>query len=530
MADPQFVDTMRNFVSNLGETGKDKQTASEFVDLFISPAELWAIYRAGGIGGKVVDCVADDLARKWRNVSIPDTDTSKFEELEKALRVVKALTDGYRWARLLGGSVVLVEVGRDDPREPFSPSTISPSHPITGLRVLARDEIAPGLLDPRTGRNVEYSVLRTGEVYHASRALAVFDGIPLTPRMLELNQGFGDSVLKRCYQSLLSEASAAAGTTALIHEARVNVVGVQDLSAELDGGQRQTRFETRWRLSDQLKSLINCILIDKDIEEFTPVNNSAALSGLAPLMERFANRISADVDIPMTRLFGKLASGLSTSGETNQQDYYDMLTGIRVNVFDPPLALLDVLICLSCYGRIPEGFYSEWRSLRELTDLEEEDLQGKRAKTAKEFIDMGVALPAHVARYLKEVGPYSLSEEFVQYLEERDGIAEGQTPEGPDAGTEELAPPEMGGTREVQKEALNGLQVSSLLEIAINVKTGKIDKSQAIQILLIAFPTVSREEAENIVTTEVTAQPEPSWLAGSGTPPTPQAPAKNGPA
>lgn len=65
------------------------------------------------------------------------------------------------------------------------------------------------------------------------------------------------------------------------------------------------------------------------------------------------------------------------------------------------------------------------------------------------------------------------------------------------------------GQDNVQQQALNGAQVSSLVEVAQNVASGMLSRNAAIEIIMSSFP-IDRESAVRIVSTPVdTSKPEP---------------------
>lgn len=519
----KFFDHLMNFVTNLGVAEKDKHAASFFSDILIDQKELNAIYKAGGIGGKVVDCVAEDLGRVWRKVSIPNQDSKLFKDFEKQLQVRQRFTDEVRWSRLNGGAVIIVDIEGDEDvtAEPLNPASISKAKPVTGLRVAHKHEFSGGQVDLKTGRLEQYILAQTGEVFHPTRVLGPLDGIPLPVDQLRENMGWGCSVLGRCYQSLLAEATAAAGTSSMMEEAKVDVISVKALSQYLDGGARQAEFEKRYALAAKLKSITNLLLLDADVETYETKSTATAIQGLAPLLERFANRVAAETDIPMTRLFGKLASGLSTSGETNQQDYYDMLTAFRTARLEPQLDRLDVLLLRSVYNGVPDGFEYTWQSFREMSEPEKAEVDKKKAETAEIYLEQGVVVPAHVARSLADAGQYSVSSEFAEYMEERDGLKGGPDgklsapePEGDLEGTVEPMP----GEGDVQQTAMNGAQVQSLVEIAKAVRAQELEYEQALAVVLAAFPGVSNELAQKIVKAST---PPPVPPEGAPVPPQP---------
>ena len=57
--------------------------------------------------------------------------------------------------------------------------------------------------------------------------------------------------------------------------------------------------------------------------------HSANVSGLDALLDKFAVRLSAAADIPMTRLFGTSPAGMNATGESDTRNWYDTVQAIR---------------------------------------------------------------------------------------------------------------------------------------------------------------------------------------------------------
>lgn len=501
----EVKDALQNFVSHLGEASRDKGIAASFSLMNISDPELMNIYKQGGIGGKIIDCVAEDLGRVWRDVSIKDTDVEPFNEFQRKLKVRSAIVNQTRWARLFGSAVILIIIEGDNTEDELDIESVSPSKPLSGLRVEHRKALNSVETDMVTGRPTMYEVSRTGERFHPSRVIGPMDGIPLPPDEMKNNSGWGESILKRVYVSLLVEVQTALGINHVMTEAKTDVVGVKDLSMHLDGGSKQSAFEQRWMLAAQLKGLLNLLLIDDGTETFQTVSNATTIAGMGQILEKLANRISAEVDIPMTRLYGTLASGLSTSGATNQDDYYDMLTAKREMNIEPELLIIDELTMRSVYGRVLDGFSYKWSPFRELSVPEQADVDNKDANTAKTYIDAGAIVPGHVARRIKEKNGYPVNEDFVSYLEKRDGIAEGTGEAG--SGEGEANVPNLG-----EEGGENDARI--LMEIAEAVKSGKIDPEQARVILESTFPDMDKGFIDKLVNVEVKKPEPPPQLQG----------------
>ena len=161
----------------------------------------------------------------------------------------------------------------------------------------------------------------------------------------------------------------------------------------------------------------------------------------------------------MTRLQGQVTGGLNTTASTNLRDYYSMVKAFQSNRFEPLLAKLDRLLLRSCYGDLPADYWMEWAALDDPTELEQAQVNKTNAETDEIQLRTGAIVPAHVSARINEDGPYELSEEFIEFMKERDGLTTAAKP------TEEMtAASTGGGGAEIQSQVLNGAQISGLID------------------------------------------------------------------
>ena len=126
---------------------------------------------------------------------------------------------------------------------------------------------------------------------------------------------------------------------------------------------------------------------------------------------------------------------------------------------------------------------------------------------------------------------YEPTEEYVQANYGQGFVKAGPTDSLTEAepGAESSSEPESidiePNTTDVQATALNGAQISSLVEVVAAVAEARLEKSSAVQILMVAFPTITPEIAASII--EPTAQsPQPNPKPAENdqqAPPTPPA-------
>jgi hypothetical protein len=208
-------------------------------------------------------------------------------------------------------------------------------------------------------------------------------------------------------------------------------------------------------------------------------------------MRAFGQELAGECDIPMTRLSGESAGGLNSTGEGNLKDYKSMVVAYQKYSLGPILRKLDSLLMRSIYGSEPKGWWYEWNPIDDPTEDEKASINLKKVQTDEIASRMGAIKPAHATMRIDNDGPYEVSEEFLDAVQERDGLTNTNT----EAETNVAA----GGSGEVQSQVLNGAQIASLVEIAKSVKLGDISPESGLAIVRIAVPSLTEEQARDIV-------------------------------
>src|SRR6266702_1030792 len=115
----RFVgDSLYNFVTGLG-TDKDSRMASVYNYEPLDRAQLEQAYRSDWIARKVVDAVAEDATREWREWQASQTQIEKLENAEKKFFLQKKLKRALTLARLYGGSAFILGVDIGNSEDPL---------------------------------------------------------------------------------------------------------------------------------------------------------------------------------------------------------------------------------------------------------------------------------------------------------------------------------------------------------------------------------------------------------------------------
>lgn len=380
-----MADGLVNIVANLG-TARDKAAHNQYVDTLLAGPALLAAYRNSWLARAIIDYPAEDSTRKWRQWRAEAEQITAIERLEKKLHLKRRVQDAVTAARLYGGSAIYLNTKTAKQDAPLKVG----KEEIRSLVVLTRNNLTPEQVvrdidNPYYGRP-EFYTLATGDNagqvrIHASR-LVVFRGatLPEDANTGTANQGWGDSVLQSTMDAIQQMDSTMANMASLVFEAKVDVLkfkGFADLLADEGNDAQVTR-----RLSTQaaMKGINGALVIDAedDYEQ-----KSANFAGLPDVVAKFMDAVAGASRIPVTRLYGRAAVGLSGSGDGDERVYFDRIGHIQATEIQPAMELLDECLIWQALGKRPEEIYFEWRPLRQLTETERADIFSKTASAAR---------------------------------------------------------------------------------------------------------------------------------------------------
>lgn len=500
------ADGWANVITGLG-TSRDKRKGALFVRDGISRdrSTLENLYAGDDMAARIVDALPDEMTREWIELSIEDTEQKKatnqaLETLDARANIRLAMI----WARLFGGSCVLL--GIDDGQEVSQPLNEDAIKSFKFMTVLDRFSLSPGRpygdpLSPKFGKPEYYEInpqisssgtepTRFGLRVHESRFLRLDSGVTVTPTSAQQNETWADSVLERVSALLPDFHAIFGGTAHLVQDFSQGVYKLKGLASMLAAG-ADANVIKRLQMVDMSRSIVRAIVLDADGEDFT--RDVAALSGLSELVEKWEARLAAAARMPVSILMGRSPSGgLSATGEMEIRYWYDHVrsqqeSSLRAQI-EKLLRLLFKAKDGPTRGVEPESWSFDFRALWQPSDAEKVELRNKQAQSDAVYIQNGVVTPEEIAA--SRFGGDRYSFETQLDAESRDAFeASDETTE-----TTEVAP----GEQAVQETALNGAQVSSLLEVVSLTAAGGMPRDTAVGVLVRAF-NMSPEEASRLL-------------------------------
>lgn len=353
-------DGLANFVTNIGVTNAAAQ--GTYLQRATTQHELETAYDTSSWFGKIIDIRADDATREWRSWKADQDQIENLEGLEKRLGVQAKINQALKWADLYGGAVIIPDLPGSS-GSPLRPDAVNGWN-MRFLTVLHRYQINPegrirNPLDPNFGLPERWKV-SVGDglqvTFHPSRVILI-NGRSHGSSEHEV---WGKSIWEHMADSIMASDGAAAVLSALLKEAKIDVIGVPELMDGLATDAYEAKLLKRWQLVAQLKSIANVTLIDGS-DEWN--QKSVNFAGLPAVTEQILTIMAGAADIPVTRLIGTSAKGLNATGDGDLRNYYDGIKAKQDLRIGPSLAPLDDMLIRSALGERADAVWYDWKPL-----------------------------------------------------------------------------------------------------------------------------------------------------------------------
>lgn len=360
-------------------------------------AELW---RGDDLAGRIVEMIPNEMIREGWTLCIEKDDkglSGKVVSLLEDLGCDNKLWMGLCMERAYGGGGVLLGTNDgDDLRKPLDLKKI------TALNYLETFEpqelqVVKYQNDPTKkgfGQPVMYRLnpqspggsTKYGVEIHASR-IVVFPGIRVSRRQITTQSGWGDAVLTRCRETLRDFQTSWAAAGLLVADFAQAVWKIKGL-AEIIALDKDKELHARIDAMTLAQSTVRATVIDADGEEYerkqTPVN------GLPELLDRFATRLAASADTPVTLLMGMSPAGLNATGESDIRTWYDRVKSMQNRKLRPAIERI-VRVAFAALGvEEPEDWSIEFNPLWQPNEQEQAQARLTQMQVDVGYIDAQV--------------------------------------------------------------------------------------------------------------------------------------------
>jgi phage-related protein (TIGR01555 family) len=399
---------------------------------------LTNLYINDGLAARIVDTFPDDMTREWgKALNDPIDKKSKQGVIEgelERLDVQNYINQADKWARLFGGA--LLYIGAMDGRTPDFALKLDKIKNIEFLRIIDLPDILTyecvyntDISSPEFGKIEKYCVqVKVGSFYkkmfiHASRCIPFFGKkVPSSAYKLTDDQKYwGISEVQPIWDYLRDFTSAFGAVSDILLEFIIGKYKFSDLDEMLAKG-NEGRLQTRVQAMDMTKSVLHSVLLGVD-EEYT--RDSATVTGIADLLDRFMMNLSAVTQYPVTKLFGRSPAGMNATGENDLKNYYD---AVRSRQKANTRYIQNLINMIASYKKLKGAYPWEWNPLFQLNREQEANVARIDAETSRTLADAdqrmiqeGVLLPEEVykLRFEEILGKKDFEEVEQEELEKK---------------------------------------------------------------------------------------------------------------
>ncbi len=372
--------------------------------------------------------IEDALRKKWTTEGIPEEMTSQIEQRLQELQFVRVLSRSMMLERLLGGCLTFmgIEDTEDEPGKPYNPKQGEKLRFLNAIPVsrISRMTWDTNPLSENYMRPRQYLI--NGTMVDVSRCL-VWDGDPLfDPSDFYLTNyranlaGFGPSKLATVWDDIVKAVGTRQAAYQLIKTNNAIIMAITDLQelAGTDPGKKQLKL---------LKNVANNLSLYKaaivDGEKVDIQQSSASFGSVPELIITFIQILSAASDIPATRFLGQAPGGLHATGDSDLENYYNVLDALRKQRIEPQLRRIYDVIgyeIFSNWAKVREDLEFSFPPLWNETAIEESTRHTNEIDNVMKLLDMGLLGNEKALEELNSRGVLSieLQEDDLQLLEE----------------------------------------------------------------------------------------------------------------
>jgi phage-related protein (TIGR01555 family) len=425
------ADGWQNVLTGIGTDDRDKRRSSVVGVSALSYADCQDLYEGDDMAARVVDALPDDALRKGFSAQFaddPEQETTKTTAAAlDTLDAEEKIRTWWKWSRAYGGAGILIGVNgpNEDLSVPLKPEQV---REVTHLTVLDSSELVPNTLyadanapkygEPQTfllqpaiitsagvagsrSARVGTPLQLATRVVHESRVLWL-PGVIASRRHALQTLGRGDSTLVRVWEVIRDFQSGYDTAGSLLTDFSQAVMKLKGLAAIMASPNGKQLLTDRLAGIDMGRSVLRSIVIDKD-DDFE--RKATPMTGLPETLDRFAQRLAAAADMPVTRLLGEAPAGLNGTAEQDGEFWREKVEAGRKLLVPHLNKLLRILFAARMVagepgptgGEEPDDWRVEFPPLRQLSEKEEAEVRFTQAQADHLYLQDSVLDPVEVA-------------------------------------------------------------------------------------------------------------------------------------
>lgn len=334
---------------------------------------------------------------------------------------IRVMMDVLNWSRLYGGAGLIINTDQDFSR-PLNIDQINADSPLEFLAADRWELILSQTNIYDVGNQTPFSYY--GLPLHTSRVVKVL-GLE-APSYIRLRlQGWGMSEIERCIRAINSFVKFENLVFELLDEAKIDVFQIMGFNDALLTDEGTANTQRRVDLANRMKNFQNALVMDK---EDAYQQKQLTWSGLAEMWNEIRLNLSADLKIPMNKLFGQSATGFG-SGQDSIENYNSVVEQVRVNAEPVAIEVID-LRCQQLFGFIPD-YVIAWKPLKLLDGVQEEEVKSKKQSRVMELFQQRLVTGIEASTILRRENLLDIETEVSRGERDVDPLQD--APTGPEA-------------------------------------------------------------------------------------------------
>ena len=366
--------------------------------------KLNAMYRSHWVVRNIISAIPDDMLKNGFDI-VSDITPDQRDRVEGCMRrtgLIERIREGLYWGRLYGGAIgVIIIDGQDDKlEEPLDLDEVMPDS-FKGLLIVDRwtgvnpeSELITNINSPEFGLPKYYDItLSESRVentmrIHYSRVVR-FLGAKL-PYMEMLAENYvGMSELEQVFDELNKRDNVSWNIACLTFMANIRVFKMEGME-QIFGLGGEKAVEDLYRTVEGMNAIMNNnalqIIGSNDAYE----SHQFAFGGLGDIYDRFMMDVSGACGIPVTKLFGRSPAGMNATGESDMQNYYDLIEKEQETRLRPVLDKLLPIIFTSELGAVPNDLDYNFNPVRRANEAEKQDLGSQQTTAVTQAFTAGL--------------------------------------------------------------------------------------------------------------------------------------------
>ena len=375
---------------------------------------LNSLYREHWIMRRIIDVIPSDMLKNWITITTEvDPELLKRVDLElRRTQLIEKIKHGLKWGRLYGGAIgIMVIKGQgNNLSEPLDTERMVPGD-FCGLLIFDRwNGVEPSMTlvdditDPEYGMPAYYTVTDTvsgkSVSVHYSRVVRfVGDELPFWEGQSE--QLWGASVIESVFEELKKRDNVSWNIAQLTFMASLRVLKMNDLGQMLAASDEASQKELYNTIQAQNWLMSNMGLQVIDAADGIE-SHQYTFGGLSEVYQQFMMDISGAAQIPATKLFGRSPSGMNATGESDLQNYYEMIGQEQESRLRPILNKILPVLCMSVFGAVPDDLDFDFDPVSEPSDQERSDLAKSGTENVVAALNAGLVSKRTALKELKQ--------------------------------------------------------------------------------------------------------------------------------